>query len=133
MRLAIPTPCKPFSPGEDSRPSGRFLANGTLIFTHELILRREPCGNDSNFIDAFDQDVNANREAPLQKGKLEMPVLAVYAALSSTGAGVQEMMCELGNRVFDLVLASPDAACWVAEANPRVFVDGLLSFLKATR
>jgi hypothetical protein len=104
-----------------------------LIFTHELIVRREPCENDSNFIDAFDQDVKANREALRQKGKLEMSDLAVYGALSNTGAGVEEMMCELANRVFDLVLVSRDAACWVAEENPRVSVDGLLSFLKATR
>jgi hypothetical protein len=79
---------------------------------------------------AFDQ---ANREALRQKGRLELPVLAVYGALSNTGAGVEEMMCEFANRVLGLVLVSSDAACWVAEANPRVFVDGLLSFLKAIR
>jgi hypothetical protein len=63
-------------------------------------VRRQPCENDSNFIDAFDQDVKANREALRQKGKLEMPVRAVYGALSNTGAGVEKMMCELANRFF---------------------------------
>jgi hypothetical protein len=86
-------------------------------------VRRQPCENDSNFIDAFDQDVKANREALRQKGKLEMPVLAVYGALSNTGAGVEKMMCELANRFFYLVLLSTDAARWVAEENPRAFVD----------
>jgi pimeloyl-ACP methyl ester carboxylesterase len=96
-------------------------------------VRQEPCENDSNFIDAFDQGAKANREALRQKGKLEIPVLAVYGALSNTGAGAEEMMCELANRVFSFVFVSPDAARWVAEENSRVFVDSLLSFLKATR
>ena len=96
-------------------------------------MRQEPCENDSNFIETLEQGVKANREALRQKGKLEIPVLAVYGALSNTGVGAEEMLCELANRVFGLVFVSPDAACWVAEANPRVFVDGLFSFLKATR
>ena len=91
-------------------------------------MRQEPCENDSNFIDKLEQGVKANREALRQKGKLEIPVLAVYGALSNTGVGAEEILCELANRVFGLVLVSPDAARWVAEENPRIFVDSLLSF-----
>jgi hypothetical protein len=105
-----------------------FGSSRDLKFTHELIVRQEPCENDSNFIDTLEQGVKANREALRQKGKLEIPVLAVYGALSNTAAGTEEMMCELANRAFGLVLVSPDAARSVAEENPRGFVDSLLSF-----
>jgi len=62
--------------------------------------------------------VKANRETLRQKGKLEMPVLAVYGALSNTCAGAEQTVCELANRVFGFVLLSPDAARWVAEERP---------------
>jgi pimeloyl-ACP methyl ester carboxylesterase len=77
---------------------------------------------------AFDQDIEDNRQALKRNGKLEVPVLAVYGALSNTGPGVEEMMHEVANNVTGVRI--PDSAHWIAEENPEAFTAVLLEFLE---
>jgi pimeloyl-ACP methyl ester carboxylesterase len=76
---------------------------------------------------AFDQDVKDNREALGRNGKLKVPVLAVFGAISNTGPRVEEMMHEVAENVTGLRI--PSAAHWIAEENPQAFTAGLLQFL----
>jgi pimeloyl-ACP methyl ester carboxylesterase len=76
---------------------------------------------------AFDQDVQDNRDALEKNGKLTVPVLAVYGAISNTGPRVEEMMHEVAINVTGLRI--PNSAHWIAEENPEAFTDGLLQFL----
>jgi pimeloyl-ACP methyl ester carboxylesterase len=76
---------------------------------------------------AFDQDVLDNRDALEKNGKLTVPVLAVYGAISNTGPRVEEMMHEVATDVTGLRI--PNSAHWIAEENPEAFTDGLLRFL----
>ena len=50
----------------------------------------------------FDQDIGDAREALRDGGKLTLPVLAVWGALSNTGQGVEEMMREVAEDVRGL-------------------------------
>jgi pimeloyl-ACP methyl ester carboxylesterase len=77
---------------------------------------------------AFDQDARENRNAIQQNGKLKMPVLSVYGALSNTGPGVETMMHEVAETVIGLRI--PEAGHWIAEENPGAFTAGFLKFLE---
>jgi pimeloyl-ACP methyl ester carboxylesterase len=79
---------------------------------------------------AFDQDGEANRSALVRNGKLALPVLAVGGAASTTGPLMAEMMREVANDVTEFRV--PQAAHWIAEENPAVFVAKLLEFLATT-
>jgi pimeloyl-ACP methyl ester carboxylesterase len=80
---------------------------------------------------AFDQDVQDNRDALERNGKLTIPVLAVFGAISNTGPRVEAMMHEVATTVTGLRV--PRAAHWIAEENPGAFTDGLLRFLSEAR
>jgi pimeloyl-ACP methyl ester carboxylesterase len=74
---------------------------------------------------AFPQDVHDNKE--LMRVRLELPVLAMGGAHSTSGPLVEEMMREVANDVTGALV--PDAAHWLAEENPEFVVGHLLSFL----
>jgi pimeloyl-ACP methyl ester carboxylesterase len=76
---------------------------------------------------AFDQDSQDNRKALEKNGKLKIPVLAVYGAISNTGRGVEEMMHEVAESVTGLEVSG--SGHWIAEENPEAFADGVLQFL----
>lgn len=76
---------------------------------------------------AFDQDVEDNRAVLQRNGRLTIPVLAVYAAVSNSGPLVEEMMREVADNVTGLRIN--DSAHWIAEENPAAFTRGLLDFL----
>jgi pimeloyl-ACP methyl ester carboxylesterase len=76
---------------------------------------------------AFDRDVEDNRDALKRNGKLTVPVLAVFAAVSNSGPLVEEMMHEVAETVTGLRV--PQSAHWIAEENPLAFTEGLLKFL----
>jgi pimeloyl-ACP methyl ester carboxylesterase len=75
---------------------------------------------------AFDQDAADNRAALNHNGKLKIPVLAMFGALSNTGSGVEEMMREVADDVTGMRV--PDAGHWIAEENPEFLISRLLSF-----
>ena len=77
---------------------------------------------------AFDRDAQNNRDALKRNGKLTVPVLAVYAAISNSGPLVEEMMHEVAEDVTGLRINS--SAHWIPEENPAAFADGLLEFLR---
>jgi pimeloyl-ACP methyl ester carboxylesterase len=79
---------------------------------------------------AFDQDAQDNRDALKRNGKLAIPVLAVFGAISNAGPRVEEMMREVADNVTGLRV--PNAAHWIAEENPEAFTIGLLRFLTST-
>ena len=76
---------------------------------------------------AFEQDAEDNREALRRNGKLDIPVLAVWGAISNTGPLLEEMMHEVANDVTGLEV--PGAAHWIPEENPAVLTTGLLKLL----
>lgn len=76
---------------------------------------------------AFDRDVEDNRNALKENGKLTVPVLAVFAAVSNSGPLVEEMMREVAEKVTGLRVAQ--SAHWIAEEHPSAFTSGLLEFL----
>jgi pimeloyl-ACP methyl ester carboxylesterase len=65
---------------------------------------------------AFDQDAHDNRSAIERNGKLRIPVLAVFGAISNTGSGVKEMMEEVAEDVTGLEISR--SGHWIAEENP---------------
>lgn len=75
---------------------------------------------------AFDQDAADNRAAVASDGKLAMPVLAVGGERSTSGAFVEEMMCEVASDVTGVVV--PGTAHWIPEEDPDAFLEALLSF-----
>jgi pimeloyl-ACP methyl ester carboxylesterase len=77
---------------------------------------------------AFDQDIADNCDALARNGKLTVPVLAVFAAISNTGPLVEEMMREVAENLSSLRV--PRSAHWIAEENPSALIEGLLNFLK---
>jgi pimeloyl-ACP methyl ester carboxylesterase len=79
---------------------------------------------------AFDQDAEDNRQALQRNGKLNVPVLAVFGAISNTGSRVEEMMREVADDVTGLQI--PETGHWIAEENPEALATGLLSFLGNT-
>lgn len=76
---------------------------------------------------AFDRDIEDNRAALAQNGKLTMPVLAVGGEASTKGPLMAEMMREVAETVTELRVSR--AAHWIAEENPEGFLDGLKTFL----
>ena len=78
----------------------------------------------------FDQDAKDNREALRRNGKLKIPVLAVYGAMSNTGSRVEDMMCELAGNVTGRRVDR--AGHWIAEENPTAFTGALMDFLTST-
>lgn len=79
---------------------------------------------------SFDQDAQHNRQSLNDNGKLSVPVLAVFSAVSNSGPLVEEMMRDVAANVTGLRV--PDSAHWIAEENPSAFLDGLLKFLGRT-
>jgi pimeloyl-ACP methyl ester carboxylesterase len=77
---------------------------------------------------AFDRDVEDNRDFLKQNGKLTIPVLATFAAISNSGPLVEEMMHEVAENVKGFRV--PESAHWIAEENPQALTDGLLKFLQ---
>lgn len=80
---------------------------------------------------AFDQDAEDNRDSLERNGKLTVPVLAVFAAVSNSGPLVEEMMREVAETVTGLRV--PESAHWIAEENPSAFTEGLLKFLQPAK
>jgi pimeloyl-ACP methyl ester carboxylesterase len=76
---------------------------------------------------AFDQDIEDNRTALKQNGKLTMPVLAVGGAFSTTGPVMDSMMREVAENVVSRRIAG--TAHWIAEENPAALAAELLSFI----
>lgn len=75
----------------------------------------------------FDQDAEENRAALRRNGKLTIPVLAIGGATSTSGPFVEEMMREVAENVTGLRI--PETAHWIAEENPRAFVNAVLEFV----
>jgi pimeloyl-ACP methyl ester carboxylesterase len=80
---------------------------------------------------AFDRDAEDNRAILKKNGKLTIPVLAVYGAISNAGPVVEKMLHEVAKQVTGLEV--PGTGHWIAEENPGGFTSGLLEFLAQTR
>ncbi|MDB5610163.1 MAG: hypothetical protein JWP25_7063 [Bradyrhizobium sp.] len=78
---------------------------------------------------AFDRDVDDNRTALKQSGKLKVPVLALGGEISTLGPVMGEMMMEVAENVR--AVRVPGTAHFIAEENPSAMVSELLSFLSA--
>jgi pimeloyl-ACP methyl ester carboxylesterase len=78
---------------------------------------------------AFDRDAEDNREALRRNGKLNVPVLAVGGAISTTGPLMQEMLQEVAENVAGVRV--PRTGHWVAEENPKAVATALLEFVGA--
>jgi pimeloyl-ACP methyl ester carboxylesterase len=78
---------------------------------------------------AFDRDAADNREALARNGRLDIPVLAVGGATSTSGPLVEEMAREVADHVTAVRI--PRAAHWIPEENPAAFTTALLEFLAA--
>lgn len=76
---------------------------------------------------AFDQDAEDNRNALRENGKLAIPVLALWGAISNTGPLLEEMMREVAVNVEGFPV--PNTAHWIPEENPKAFTAALLKFL----
>ena len=76
----------------------------------------------------FDRDIADNQESLQHNGKLTMPVLATFAAVSNSGPLVEEMMREVAGNVTPLRIN--DSGHWIPEENPVEFTAGLLQFLQ---
>ena len=68
-----------------------------------------------------------NRDALRRNGKLDIPVLAVWGAVSNSGPLLEEMMHEVATDVTGLEISR--AAHWIPEENPAALTNGLLKFL----
>jgi pimeloyl-ACP methyl ester carboxylesterase len=78
---------------------------------------------------AFDRDVDGNRTALKQSGKLKVHVLALGGEISTLGPVMGEMMMEVAENVR--AVRVPGTAHFIAEENPSAMVSELLSFLSA--
>ena len=76
----------------------------------------------------FDRDIEDNRAALAERGKLAMPVLAIGGQASTTGPLMADMMREMATNVTELRV--PNAAHWIAEENPKALVEGLQGFIE---
>jgi pimeloyl-ACP methyl ester carboxylesterase len=75
---------------------------------------------------AFDQDAEDNRVTLKANGKLDIPVLAAWGAISNSGPLLEEMMREVAINVSGVKIS--DAAHWIPEENPAAFTSHLLTF-----
>ena len=80
---------------------------------------------------AFDQDAEYNCDALRRNGKLRIPVLAVWGAVSNSGPLLEEMMREVANDVTGLEISG--AAHWIPEENPAALTNALLTFLTRSK
>jgi pimeloyl-ACP methyl ester carboxylesterase len=76
---------------------------------------------------SFDQDGLDNRSALAQNGKLQIPVLGIFGAISNTGLGVEMMMREVAENVRGLQISR--SGHWIAEENPEELTVALRTFL----
>jgi pimeloyl-ACP methyl ester carboxylesterase len=76
---------------------------------------------------AFEQGAEDNREALRCKGKLQIPTLAIWGAVSNSGPSLETMMHEVADHVTGL--QTPSAAHWIPEENPRFLADNLVRLL----
>jgi pimeloyl-ACP methyl ester carboxylesterase len=75
----------------------------------------------------FGQDVEDNKQALEQFGKLALPVLAIGGEISTLGSVMGEMMQEVAENVR--AVRVPGTAHFIAEENPAAMTAELLSFL----
>jgi pimeloyl-ACP methyl ester carboxylesterase len=76
---------------------------------------------------AFNQDAIDNKALLAEKGKLQMPVLAVGGE-KSAGKGQADILALVANHVTADVI--PDSGHWIMEENPRATVAMMTAFLK---
>jgi pimeloyl-ACP methyl ester carboxylesterase len=76
---------------------------------------------------AFDQDIADNRAAFARHGKLQIPVLAVGGAISTSGPVVAAMMEEVAEFVVGVRI--PETGHWVPEERPDALAAALVDFL----
>lgn len=94
--------------------------------THPPIPRRVRCEQVSNCTGAFDQDAEDNRAVLRRNGTLDIPVLAVGGAMSTSGPLVEQMMREVAQNVTGARI--PRTAHWIPEENPEAFTSAVLEF-----
>lgn len=75
---------------------------------------------------AFDQDAEDNRAVLRRNGTLDIPVLAVGGAMSTSGPLVEQMMREVAQNVTGARI--PRTAHWIPEENPEAFTSAVLEF-----
>jgi pimeloyl-ACP methyl ester carboxylesterase len=75
----------------------------------------------------FEDDARAVRSALSERGKLEIPVLAIGGEHSGLGAVIADMVREIAEHVE--VLTAPRSGHWVPEENPVFLSDALLRFV----
>jgi pimeloyl-ACP methyl ester carboxylesterase len=76
---------------------------------------------------AFGQDADDNRRLLREKGRLNIPVLALGGTISTTGAVIEEMTKEVAEDVTAARIAG--AGHWIAEENPQAVVAEVLGFV----
>jgi pimeloyl-ACP methyl ester carboxylesterase len=77
---------------------------------------------------AFERDADDNRKTLRRNGKLTIPVLAIWGAISSSGPLLEEMMHGVAEDVSGLHV--PRTAHWIAEENPSAFLESVIKFLQ---
>lgn len=78
---------------------------------------------------AFERDAEDNREALQRNGKLTIPVLAVWGAISNSGPLLEDMMDEVADKATGAEIER--TGHWIPEENPAAFTAALLEFLNA--
>lgn len=79
---------------------------------------------------AFEGDADDNREALRRNGKLTIPALALWGAISNSGSLLEVMMRELAENVRGAQI--PQSAHWIAEENPAALIAHLIRFLRGS-
>ncbi|KAA6460460.1 alpha/beta hydrolase [Acidobacteria bacterium AB60] len=80
---------------------------------------------------AFEQDSEDNRRSLERNGKLKIPTLAVWGAISNSGPLLGQMMNEVADDVTGVQIER--AAHWIPEENPTVLAQEVIQFLERTR
>ena len=76
---------------------------------------------------AFDQDGEDNKAALKKNGRLTMPVLALGGTSSFFLPIAKVMLAEVAKNVT--VTGIPDCGHWIAEENPKAFIEELFKFV----
>lgn len=76
---------------------------------------------------AFAQDASDNQELLRRNGKLTIPVLAAWGAISNSGPQLRDMMEEVAENVTGVEIA--DAGHWIPEENPAALTSALIELL----